>query len=493
MKILLVIACLLLTACTRTKAPSVAIRDVTVIDVMDGSLRAGQTVLVAGNHIAAIGAADKVRVSPGAEVIDAAGGYLIPGLWDMHVHSVTNVALDRSVESVAAWQWHLPLFLAWGVTGVRDMNDGTGDLDLKLTRSVKRRLAAGELVGPRFLAAGPSLDGDPPLGSNSAIVRTAAEARVAVDRLVDGGADLVKVYENLSREVYFAIMDEARRRGIRVDGHIPFRVTPEEAADAGQRTFEHVLAMAAGCSIEAESERRRFAAVLDPLRGLSAHENLAPLVLFRHERALYDSRDRATCAPTIDAYRRNGVADTPTIVGYDHVVKAKEILSDAASMRLVPAAIRANWETQVDSETFHELQSLVRPMVSLYAENTRLLHNAGVVLLAGTDVGIPILVPGLSLHEELVLLVKAGLTPLEALRTATLNPARVLGLAESLGAIEPGKLADLVLLDANPLDDIANTQRIRAVVTNGRLYRRADLDRLLAEVEALNRQVEKGE
>jgi imidazolonepropionase-like amidohydrolase len=487
MQIPSVIACLLLAACTRTKAPSVAIRDVTVIDVMDGSLRAERTVLVAGNHITAIGAADEVRVPDDAEVIDAAGGYLIPGLWDMHVHSMTNVALDRSVESVAARQWHLPLFLAWGVTGVRDMNDGTGDLDLELTRSVKRRLAARELVGPRFLAAGPSLDGDPPLGSKSAIVRTAAEARTAVDRLVDGGADLVKVYENLSREAYFAIMDQAKRRRIPVDGHIPFRVTPEEAADAGQRTFEHVLAMAAGCSTEAESERQRFAGLLDPLRGLSAHENLAPLVLFRHERALYDSRDPAACAATIEAYRRNGVADTPTIVGYHHVVNAKEILSDAASMRLVPAAIRANWEARVDSETFHELQSLVRPMVSLYAENTRLLHEAGVVLLAGTDVGIPMLVPGLSLHEELVLLVKAGLTPLEALRTATLNPARVLGLKNSLGTIEPGKLADLVLLDANPLEDIHNTRKIRAVLADGRLFRRVDLDRLLAEVEAVNR------
>jgi imidazolonepropionase-like amidohydrolase len=210
-------------------------------------------------------------------------------------------------------------------------------------------------------------------------------------------------------------------------------------------------------------------------------------VLFRHERALYDSRDPAACAATIEAYRRNGVADTPTIVGYHHVVNAKEILSDAASMRLVPAAIRANWEARVDSETFHELQSLVRPMVSLYAENTRLLHEAGVVLLAGTDVGIPMLVPGLSLHEELVLLVKAGLTPLEALRTATLNPARVLGLANSLGTIEPGKLADLVLLDANPLEDIHNTRKIRAVLADGRLFRRVDLDRLLAEVEAVNR------
>lgn len=477
---------LLLAACAPTGSPSLAIRDVTVVDVTDGSLHAGQTVLVAGNRIVAVGPAAEVRVPGGAEVVDAAGGFLIPGLWDMHVHSVGNVALDMAVESVTAKEWHLPSFLAWGVTGVRNMNDGTGDLGLALTSSVRRRLAAGELRGPRFLASGPSLDGDPPLGSKSAVVRTAAEARAAVDRLADGGADFVKVYENLSREAYFAIMDQARHRKIPVDGHVPFRVTPQEAADAGQRTFEHVLAMAAGCSTEAAAERQRFARVLSPMAGSPALEHLTPMSLFRHERALYDSRDPAACAATIEAYRRNGVAETPNIVAYRDVVELKAVLSDADRMRHVPGAIRRNWESALGSERYRELQSVLRPMVPLYSENARLLHEAGVVLLAGSDVGIPAVVPGISLHEELVLLVEAGLTPLEALRTATLNPARVLGRSDSLGSIEAGKLADLVLLDADPLAAIANTQRIRAVVADGRLYRRADLDRLLSEAGALD-------
>ena len=202
-----------------------------MVDVRDGSLRPDHTVLVAGKRIVAVGPADKVRIPDGADVIDATGGYLIPGLWDMHVHSVANVAVDRSHESVAAKDWHFPLFLAHGVTGVRNMNDGTGDVTLELSKRVRRQLAEGDLRGPpRFLTAGPSVDGDPPLGSNPVVVRTAAEARAAVEQLVSNGADLVKVYENLSREAYFAIIDEARRRGIPVDGHVPFRVTPEEAA-----------------------------------------------------------------------------------------------------------------------------------------------------------------------------------------------------------------------------------------------------------------------
>jgi hypothetical protein len=179
----------------------------------------------------------------------------------MHVHSVANVAVDRSKESVAAQDWHFPLFLAHGITGVRSMNDGTGDVTLELSKMIKQ-LVEGRRRGPaRFLTPGPSLDGDPPLGSNPVVVRTAAEARAAVQQLASSGADLVKVYENLSREAYFAIMDEARRVGIPVDGHVPFRITPEEVADAGQRTVEHPDALAAGCSRAAGAEQKRFASV----------------------------------------------------------------------------------------------------------------------------------------------------------------------------------------------------------------------------------------
>ena len=471
---------LLLVACTRRPSPTVAVRDVTLVDVLDGSLHPGRTVLIEGNRIVAVGPTDEVAIGGDADVVEGAGGHLIPGLWDMHVHSVANVALDLSVESVINADWHFPLFIAYGVTGVRNMGDGTADPTLELTRSVKRRLAEGGLVGPRLLAAGPAVDGDPPLNSNPVVVRTPAEARAVVGQLADHGADFIKVYENLSREAYFAILEEARRRGLRVDGHVPFRVRPAEAADAGQRTFEHVLAMALGCSREADAERAAFAKVLsDPSRPKRIEQ--PPLDLFRHERRLYDTRDPAACAETIAAYRRNGTAEAPSLVGYHHVGNAEELLSDS-SMQLIPAAIRRNWEEGMRSEVARTMISILGPIVPLQAENTRLLHEAGVTLLAATDVGIPMLVPGLSLHQELVLLADAGLTPLEALRTATLNPARVMGLADSLGTIEVGKLADLVLLDSNPLADISKTQRIRAVIANGRLFRRADLDRLLAGV-----------
>src|SRR5262245_61295640 len=343
MKSLASILCLLALSCAHSRSATVVIRGVTVVDIREGSLDPERTVLVTGNRITAVGPASEVAVPHDAEVVEATGGYLIPGLWDMHVHSVANVALDKSNDAVAAQNWHFPLFLAHGVTGVRNMNDGTADLTLALTKSVKRRLAAGDLPGPpRFLSAGPSLDGDPPLGSNSFVVRNAAEARAAVDQLAANGADLVKVYENLSREAYFAIVDEARQKGIPVDGHIPFRVTPEEVIEAGQRTVEHPDALAAGCAKTADAERQRFAAVLADYDKLPADEKF--LALFRHARALYDSRDPATCAAAVEAFRQSGVAVTVDLVAYHHVVHAREILANAGRMRLVPPAIRRNWE-----------------------------------------------------------------------------------------------------------------------------------------------------
>ena len=305
-----------------------------------------------------------------------------------------------------------------------------------------------------------------------------------VNKLADHGADFIKVYENLSREAYFAIMDQARRRGIPVDGHVPFRVLPAEAADAGQRTFEHVLAMALGCSTEAEAERDEFARVLsDPSRPAAVEQT--PLALFRHERRLYETRDPAACAETIEAYRRNGVAEAPSLVGYHHVVNAKEILADATTHATRPAG----HSPQLGGEAGlrrpgRTVRSILSPIVPLQAENARLLHEAGVLLLAATDVGIPMLVPGLSLHEELVLLVEAGLTPLGGPADRHAQPCARAGPGRLVGNHRGGQAGRSGPPRRQSAGGHRNTQRIRAVVADGRLYRRADLDRLLAEIEA---------
>jgi imidazolonepropionase-like amidohydrolase len=484
MKVPAAILYLFLSACAAPQSADVAIRGATVVDVVRGVLIPDQTILIAGDRITTVGPTDEVRIDPEADVIDGSGGFVIPGLWDTHAHSVREPAGNWEEAEITNVDWHFPLLLAHGVTGIRNMNDGTADVTLEFTNSVKRRMAESDLLGPRLVTSGPLVDGDPPVGANPVIVRTAEEARAVVDSLADAGADFIKPYENLSRQAYFAILDQAQRRGLPVDGHLPFRITPEEGARAGQRTIEHPEALAAGCSTEADAVRERFSDVLTNLDTLPENEQF--LAQFRLYRAFYDSRDPAACAATIEVFRRHDVAVTPDLVAYHHVVHAEEILADSARMRLVPEAIRSSWEEWAGEAMAEGMRSIFQPILPLELDNVRLLNEAGVILLAGTDVGVPFQVPGVSLHVELERLVEAGLTPLEALRTATLNPAHVLGMSDSQGTVEPGKLADLVLLGANPLEDIRNARQIRAVVVNGQLLRREDLDRLIAEVEGLN-------
>ena len=458
---LLLFTGLLFTAGVAT-AQSLAFTDVTVIDVAEGTTDSGMTVVVADDRIMAVGTTGSLDVPADATVFDGTGKYVIPGLWDMHVHSAASVG------------WHFPLFLAHGVTGVKNMHS-TVDAALALTTDIQSRLKRGEVLGPRFLASGPVVDGAPPLWPGSVTVRTEAEAQAAVDSLADGGADFIKVYDHLMPEAYFAVAEQARRRAIPIDGHVPYRVQPEAAARAGQRTDEHMLGLQYGCSTHADSVRAAREEVNQ--RGLSFLDRV--LAEFTLERALYDTRDPALCEVTLAAYRESGMAVVPNLIMQHNHENARAVLADTASMRFVPQAMRPQWAQRVGGP----VQDLVRPTAEARRDNVRLMREADVLILAGTDVGNPMLVPGLSLHQELALLVEAGLTPLEALRSATLNPARVLGTADSLGTVEAGKLADFVLLDANPLEDITNTRRIRAVVADGRLFDRAALDALLADAE----------
>jgi imidazolonepropionase-like amidohydrolase len=405
----------------------IAITHVTVIDTAGGAPRADVTVVVRDGKIESV--APDAAVPKGAKVVDGRGKFLIPGLWDMHVH------LSWTRPSA------LPILVANGVTGVRDLGGDLRELD-----EWRTKIEAGLIAGPRIVRVGPILNGQK-FNQYQLVSGTPDETRGVARALKQIGVDFLKLHRRMPKESYLALADEAKKLGIPLVGHIPMTVTPEEASDAGQATIEHVETLFEGVFAAKLKEGDDFVAAVKRFRESDAD------ALFAH-------------------FAKNKSVVDPTIVAYAVIPRADDPLAKyvAASMRKYP---------EIPQAALDQLKAKVEE----YKRITGQMHRAGITLLAGSDIAAS-RVPGFTLHDELALLVESGLSPLAALQAATLNPAKVIGKTD-LGTIEPGKLADLVLLDANPLDDIRNTRRIAAVVANGKLYRRADLDALLREGEAM--------
>lgn len=460
---------------TPTPRPLV-IAHVTLIDMTGGPPRQDMTVVVAGDRIQSIGRSSRVRVPANALIVDGAGKFLLPGFWDMHAH----------VLHKPRFATFLPLLIANGVTGVRDMATHT---PLDEVRRWREEIAAGTRIGPRIVAAGLILDGPKPLNPSVSIaIKDAGDGRRAVRQMKEQGADFIKVYSSLPRDAFYAIADEASKQGLPFAGHLPTSVTACEASAAGQKSFEHMLGWFESCEEKAERIGRRDErpttapdATPEP-RGLVAG-SLKQIT----DSASFDEPEARALATVL---ARNGTWLTPTLSArwaatyYDEKVSK----GDPRSKYILPA-MRESWETSGPFAQFtaEQLATLKLGYDSLLKALAR-MHRAGAKLLAGTDTGVPYTFPGFSVHDELELMVRAGLTPFEALQTATIHPAKFLGRENDLGTIERGKLADLLLIDGNPLTDVSTTRRITAVIANGRLYDRTHLNELLAEVEAAARQ-----
>jgi imidazolonepropionase-like amidohydrolase len=447
-----------------------AIEHVTVIDVESGTRLRDHTAVVSGHHIDAVGPAARTRVPAGARRVDGHGKFLIPGLWDMHTHVCNDSATFRTA---------LPLLLANGITGVRDM---AGPLQQVIAWRDDTR--AGKLLGPRAVVSGPLIDGPPPATDGDILATTPEEARRDVDSLAAAGVDFIKSYEMLRRDVFLAILDAARRRGLRVAGHLPMAVSAVEASNAGMASFEHLRNLELACSSKAES---LMAARIDTLNAnLDAPGRaLRSRIQSTQRPVALDTEDPARRRALLETLARNRTWQVPTLY-LDDVALA---FSDSATMRRVRATepyvsgeVSAWWEQQRTAflGAPEPSQARARRHAEWQRAMVKSLRDARVGILAGSDMPNLITPAGFSLHEELRALQGAGLTPIEALRTATLAPAQYLGATDSLGSVAAGKVADLVLLDADPLADIGNVSRIRAVVVNGRLLTRADLDGLLA-------------
>lgn len=414
-------------ASTTLEAQTTTIDNITIVDVAKGKLQQHQTIVIEGRHIARIvKSSDETRAKA---TLDGTGMFVIPGLWDMHIHAyfTNDTSKFHSTSEVM-----FPLFLVNGVTGVRDLGS-----NLDATLAARDSINAHQLIGPRMFVSGPMLDGPTTRYQAAIKVATADEARAAVRMLKQRGVDMIKTQTLIPRDAYFAIADEASRIGIPFEGHVPREITAVEAIAAHQRSFEHLIG------------------VSDTATALIA--DLAKQQVWQCPTVINSVGTAAdfTSDPGLPFWLRPGV----------------ESWRKAASERLAAT----------DSATQASQERSRRRVAQI-----GMMFQAGVPFLAGTDApqGYD-LVPGSSLHRELQLFVRAGLTPLQALQTATLNPARYFNKTQDFGTVAEGRVADLVVLAGNPLADIANTRRVVAVVADGRYFAPRELERMRLRIMEL--------
>jgi len=436
---------------------SFVLAHVTIIDVANGALQRDMSVVITGDRIAQIASSANARPPKGAQSFDAHGKYVIPGLWDMHVHMVFGDWIPKNEKVI------LPLFVANGVTGVRDMG---GDLDaLKAWRA---EINAGTLIGPRMVISGPMLDGPVPRFPSSVSIKNAPDVQHAVDDLHARGADFIKIQSLIPRDGYFAAVEEAKKLGVTFVGHVPDAVRASEASNAGQASIEHLTGVFEGCS---RIEDQLMKGPKGPAR-------------------FVETFDAVRAGALVAVFAKNQTWQVPTLV-WEHgqwLIDKSDLSHDPLS-KYAPAAWKDRTWPMFTKDILHDMDTDPLPVRERFTQMeldiVAQMQHAGVPFMAGTDTAAGVHVfPGFSLHEELEYFVKAGFTPLEALQTATRNPARFLGKTSDLGAVQTGKLADLIVLDSNPLDDIRNTRKIYAVILAGRLFSRQQLDSMLREVEA---------
>jgi imidazolonepropionase-like amidohydrolase len=468
---ILLIAVLSMAAADPDPAPPLAITHVTVVDVTGAGLVSDRTVVTVGGRIVSVTGSAEAAIPDGARVVEGRSKFLIPGLWDMHAHPN-----EASI---------LPLFLANGVTGVRVMwgNPPSPKRSARFHFELRDQIHSGKVLGPRLVVASTILDGARPMFPGSVAVATAEEGRKAVRAAKESGADFIKVFSNLSRDNYLAIAEDAKAQGLPMAGHVPAAVSAREASDVGQKSIEHLYGIEEACSSEADAILKE---TVEAMAMAKTPEELRAS-FYRLRRRVVATYNDDVAAELFAHFKKNGTWVCPTFT----VLRAFASLNDAAftadsRLMYVSPSQRSFWDPKKDfrlkmmnSEDFEQFRMSYERGRALVGK----MRVAGVEFLAGTDQGNPYCFPGFSLHDELGLLVGAGLSPMEALRTATINPARYLGQQQTKGTVAAGSDADLVLLDADPLSDIANTRRINAVVVRGRLLDRAELDKMLSEAE----------
>lgn len=470
-----IFVCLLAAGCSTPQKHDarIAITHANVIDATGSPLQRNMTVIVEGQKIAQIAESAQGALDRETTVIDGSGKFLIPGLVDSHVH------LTGSGEPNGSRQFIVPLLVTHGITTVRDMGGYLESLK-PLRDDIKR----GKRLGPEIFFAGPYLDGSPPSFEPSLLVTNVTQAGEDVHNLMQQGVDFIKVQSILGRDAYFAIAAAAKREKIAFAGHVPDRVTAMEASEAGQKSIEHLTGVLRACA--SDEPRLMREQIQAPPKGATPSELHARE--FAWERELLATQSEPKTAKVIATFVRNATWQAPTLILLREdafpSVQARTATEDA--LKFVPRSIVQKWKQAAEEQDKFASPAEFALREKLFARSLEVvqqMEKVGVPILAGTDTAAPYVVPGVGLHVELGLLVQAGLSPLQALQAATKGPAEFLGKSETQGTIERGKYADLVLLDGNPLDNVGNVGRIRAVFVRGKLLDRQMLDDMLESVE----------
>ncbi len=465
-----------MSGCSKELKGDLIIKNISVINMMDGTVTSSLDIVIVKGRITEIVPNRKNTTYVTNEVIDGNDQYIIPGLWDMHTHTWW------------AYEEFFPLLMVNGITGIREMWGET-----EAIRKIRNKIESDSIIGPDIISSGAIIDGNPPLWNGSDIADSPERAREIVRNQKAQGADFIKVYSYLERDVYFAIADECKKEGIPFSGHIPFKISLEEAIYSGQESLEHFFGILDFCSTE---NKFLTAAMRDTHKNDSLFEARKFSTFINRMQFETKTYDSAQLSGLISLLAGSNSWLCPTLIATEGSInrskpnfKPKEIIRympDFAIEGWLPRNDSASLKSQnrnreIESEWYSQIASLFRP-----------LKDGGVKFLAGTDYPNPNCYPGFSLHDELQIFVdRAGFTPLEALQTATINPAVFLKMDKDIGTVEIGKKANLLILKANPLENINNTRQIEGVILRGKFYRTTVLKDSLEQIARKAKSIDK--
>lgn len=459
---LLILLTTIVFSCQNKATVDVLIADAEVIDVESGEVLSNQYIGIRNDTIVFIGDSDTGYKAN--TTIEASGKYVIPGLWDMHIHFRGGKNLIEENKNL------IPLFTANGITGVREAGGDMTEEIFKWRKAIQNE----EMVGPKIFTSGPKLDGPGGTWAGSIPVTTKEEAVQAVDSLINMEVDFIKLYDSrISKEAYLWILEEAKRRGIKTSGHMPFTVMMEEAVNAGLGSIEHLCYVLKGASAEEK------AITEDVIAGKSS--------FWGSLNSLIETKTQEQEQAAFELLQQNNTFVTPTLHIGSVLTYLKQVdHSEDEYLNYIGDGIIDTYQGRIRSamNASDEFTQMRIDLNNTFISMVPKMHEAGVTLMAGSDSGASnsYTYPGQSLHAELKAMVDAGLPAIEALRAATINGAKFLEVDDFYGSLKPGKSADLLLLNTNPLEDISGTKDINSMVLKGEIYTKSNMDAMLESV-----------